>query len=304
MREEMENKSSFYNFHLNKIKKEESKESKERKEDEDVIKKKNDLYLSSLSDEELLEKIKKDKVLLLEFDGINQEELKRRRKIYDKYLCSMIGYEITDPYVKVYEKSIPDDLCDEIIKRFNEDNQKRDGVTSSGINKNIKHTKDLMMSRYDNWKDIDSKMFTILNKSLNEYMNYLIENNLNMYSGSIDTDCICDKGYNIQKYNKNDGFYIWHTDDMVSYQHEEARIITYLWYLNDIEEGGETYFRDFKIKPEKGKLVFFPATWTYGHKGAVPISDDKYIVTGWIVEKRSYEIEKRYYESITNHKET
>lgn len=294
----MENKSSFYNFNLNK------KEVEHIQKDEKEKISKNDLYLSSLNDEELLEKIKKDKVLLFEFNNINQEELKRRRKIYDKYMCSFIGYEITDPFVKIYENSIPDDLCDEIIKRFDEDTQKRDGVTSSGINKNIKHTKDLMMSRCENWKDMDAKMYNILNKSLNEYMNYLIENNLNMYNGTIDTDCICDKGYNIQKYNKNDGFYIWHTDDMVNYQNEESRILTYLWYLNDIEEGGETYFRNFKIKPEKGKLVIFPATWTYVHKGATPISDDKYIVTGWIVEKRSYEIEKKYYESITNHIES
>jgi hypothetical protein len=36
------------------------------------------------------------------------------------------------------------------------------------------------------------------------------------------------------------------------------------------------------VKPEAGKLLFFPATWTYPHRGMMPISNDKYIITGWI----------------------
>jgi len=60
------------------------------------------------------------------------------------------------------------------------------------------------------------------------------------------------------------------------------RIITYLWYLNDVEEGGETLFHNFKIKPKTGSLLLFPATWTYKHSGAMPISNDKYIITGWV----------------------
>ena len=51
--------------------------------------------------------------------------------------------------------------------------------------------------------------------------------------------------------------------------------------MNDIEEGGETYFYNGKVKPEAGKLILFPATWTYNHKGNMPKSDDKYIITGW-----------------------
>ena len=50
--------------------------------------------------------------------------------------------------------------------------------------------------------------------------------------------------------------------------------------LNNVEEGGETLFEDFKIKPMEGLLLFFPATWTYPHSGAMPTSNDKYIITG------------------------
>jgi hypothetical protein len=288
--------NSFYNFDLN------SKFLNDEKNDEN-IKKKNkirddDLYLKNLSDNELLEEIKKDKMLLLNFEHIDKEELKRRRNIYDNYIFSKIGFEIKDPYVKVYNNSIPYDLCDEIIRRFDNDSKPIDGVTSLGLNRDVKRTKDLMLSKHSNWKDIDEKMYKILNVALNDYIKYLSDNDLDFYYSAININEILDKGYNIQKYNQNDGFYIWHTDDMVDYDNQEARVLTYLWYLNTVEEGGETYFKDFKIKPEKGKLIFFPATWTYIHRAAVPRSSDKYIVTGWIAEKRSLIGERMFNESI------
>ena len=58
----------------------------------------------------------------------------------------------------------------------------------------------------------------------------------------------------------------------------EHRIITYLWYLNTVDEGGETYFYHGKVKP--GKLVYFPFGIIIIRRNA--ISHDKYIITGWV----------------------
>ena len=35
-------------------------------------------------------------------------------------------------------------------------------------------------------------------------------------------------------------------------------------------------------KPKQGSLLLFPATWTYPYSGSMPISNDKYIITGWL----------------------
>ena len=36
-------------------------------------------------------------------------------------------------------------------------------------------------------------------------------------------------------------------------------MLTFIWYLNDITEGGYTEFNTgFKVQPEAGKLVIFP----------------------------------------------
>jgi Rps23 Pro-64 3,4-dihydroxylase Tpa1-like proline 4-hydroxylase len=65
----------------------------------------------------------------------------------------------------------------------------------------------------------------------------------------------------IQKYDKNKGKYVYHDDGAIDILSKNYRVITYLWYLNDVEQGGETEFfgGDLKIKPETGKLLFFPS---------------------------------------------
>jgi hypothetical protein len=58
------------------------------------------------------------------------------------------------------------------------------------------------------------------------------------------------------------------------------RIFTFMWYLNKPDEGGDTDFVFRRVKPEPGKLVVFPAAWTYPHRGCP--AKNKYVVTGWL----------------------
>ena len=52
------------------------------------------------------------------------------------------------------------------------------------------------------------------------------------------------------------------------------------FYLNTVEEGGETSFPnlEMKIKPKQGSVLCFPPLWMYPHLGEQPISNDKYII--------------------------
>ena len=61
-----------------------------------------------------------------------------------------------------------------------------------------------------------------------------------------------------------------------------CRVVNYMVYLNDVEEGGETewLYQKRKIKPEKGTVVIWPGSFTHLHRGNPPMSD-KYIATGW-----------------------
>ena len=49
------------------------------------------------------------------------------------------------------------------------------------------------------------------------------------------------------------------------------RFFVFMTYLNDVDDGGETYFNHFKIKvkPKHGKTMIWPAEWTHAHSGEV-----------------------------------
>lgn len=42
-------------------------------------------------------------------------------------------------------------------------------------------------------------------------------------------------------------------------------------YLNDVKEGGSTYFShyDLEIEPRKGLTLIWPAEWTHAHRGNI-----------------------------------
>jgi len=89
------------------------------------------------------------------------------------------------------------------------------------------------------------------------------------------------KGMSVQKTMPHQGYHAWHqeTADVGS----GARIVTYMLYLNDVNEGGETEFlyQGIKLKPVAGKLVFFPCGFTFPHRGNPIYQGEKYIITGW-----------------------
>ena len=73
----------------------------------------------------------------------------------------------------------------------------------------------------------------------------------------------------------------------MAYQHGGSypnRVLTYIIYLNDIEEGGETELlhKRVRIKPKTGRIVIFPAGFPYVHRGNPPLTGVKYILTSWI----------------------
>lgn len=178
-----------------------------------------------------------------------------------------------DFYIYSIKNSLSKSLCKEIIERFNKEDNRYSGITFGGENKDIKDTTDFHLSRNPTeWSDIDKVLTNELSKGLDEYVSYLNKDiPIYAYEG------ISDLGFQIQKYEKGIGKYIFHNDSQVYLAQGWVRDFTYIWYLNTIDEGGETsFYNKGKVKAEQGKLVFFPATWDYPHSGLMPVSDDKY----------------------------
>jgi len=82
----------------------------------------------------------------------------------------------------------------------------------------------------------------------------------------------------IKRYRNGVGNFLDHVDvgDSIS----ARRFLVFFVYLNDVDFGGETEFPELNltISPVCGTMLVFPATWTFLHRGNVPISNDKYIL--------------------------
>ena len=91
--------------------------------------------------------------------------------------------------------------------------------------------------------------------------------------------------WEIHKYEKGVGHYeSWHTEGSQLFDFGNRMFVS-MFYLNDVEEGGTTDFLHQKVslKPTKGSLVIFPANWMYVHRGAPPISGEKWIMNLWLM---------------------
>ena len=106
------------------------------------------------------------------------------------------------------------------------------------------------------------------------------------YSAEFDALSICSPHgvytVKVQKTPIGGGYHVWHLE--TGSRETANRLMAYVLYLNDVDEGGETEFLYYprRIKPEAGTLVLFPGGYTHTHRGNPPISGAKYIVTGWV----------------------
>lgn len=64
-----------------------------------------------------------------------------------------------------------------------------------------------------------------------------------------------------------------------------GRYMVFLWYLNDVQEGGSTRFMDLgvDVQPRAGRLLVFPPYWMFQHVGNAPVSNDKYILSTYLL---------------------
>jgi len=87
--------------------------------------------------------------------------------------------------------------------------------------------------------------------------------------------------FRIKKYNPGgDDRFDTHVD--VDDYESSRRFLSFMWYLNDVETGGQTTFKDLIIQPKKGTLIMFPPLWMYPHRGEPPISGPKYIMSAYL----------------------
>ena len=178
-------------------------------------------------------------------------------------------------YITFRDGGLTDGLCDALVKMY--DNNSKLHVTRSQAN-----------FRFDQINLTDSiklgSPFDVLHRQVVDYT----VKNVSQYWKDVDAFDVETRvprkfGYehfriNRTQTNGKDGFGD-HTD--VGDYASARRFVTVLYYLDNIEEGGDAAFPmlDVSYKPVKGSVLIFPSTWQYLHCGLKPISNPKYIMT-------------------------
>jgi hypothetical protein len=187
----------------------------------------------------------------------------------------------TENFIGVYEEAFTKEYCDSVIEHF--DNAKKAGLTinrqqDQGISKLSKD--DLQLYAHDTIKlNYFMGLITDFNRILWEqiYPEYA-----NTFATLKEYAHHASYAYKVQKTEIGQGYHIWHSEHMS--RDTSNRVLAWTLYLNDVEEGGETEFLYYpkRVKPKTGTFVMWPAGFTHTHRGNPPISNTKYIVTGWI----------------------
>jgi hypothetical protein len=187
--------------------------------------------------------------------------------------------------------SLSREMCNDAMNLFEELKEHHyQGVTGgkykTGINTSIKDATDLNVLDFfpttEKGKYIVDTLFQELHKHIQKYYDYLDPNNDIFKIDIVHKNKIFET-FLYHKYTKNKGKFSYHNDFYVDEASHKYRILNYMWYINDITEGGETeFFGSYQIKPEAGKIVIFPSEWMFPHCGKTPVSNDKHIITGWI----------------------
>ena len=173
----------------------------------------------------------------------------------------------------------PTSLCDNIINYFelNKSKQLR-GASTDFLNTNNKDSVDITIK--------PNEIILPGNEIFKTYFEKLFECHSDYISQWPFLKTISKRykigSFNLQRYYPGQHFKKIHTER--SAPGTFHRVFVFMTYLNDVQEGGSTYFShyDIEIQPRKGLTLIWPAEWTHAHRGNILISGKKYIITGWI----------------------
>ena len=191
----------------------------------------------------------------------------------------------------IYEikNALPKEECEELIQRFLKDDKREPGTVGGGkVDHEVRKSTNLWISPEDKvWGDTARKMFDIFVKNLDNYGHHLVDNNYITYG---DGSRLFGRELRFESpfinESKEGEYYHWHIDDFSKEAKKDRRLFSCLIYLNTLEEdqGGCTEFMcGKKVRPEQGKMLIFPATWTYVHRGAeVKNGGVKYTCGTWV----------------------
>ncbi|HCP13571.1 MAG TPA: proline hydroxylase [Planctomycetaceae bacterium] len=224
--------------------------------------------------------------------------------------------------IEVIDNAISPELCQQWLQAFDESPHLTAGQTGGGVDAAKKRSLDLNVS---NRPEFRALLKPVIQATTQGMLQYFSKHPLAMISGlglklahpqtgelvSVTVDNFAEVAQpalpmlmqrlfrvgaiNAQRYEKSSGGYPYvHSEVYPDLPDNEAlhRVLLFMFYLNDVEVGGETefYYQQVRISPRAGRMVIAPAYFTHSHCGHVPQSGHKYILTSWILFSRAQQL--------------
>lgn len=182
-------------------------------------------------------------------------------------------YHLVD--ILEFRRALPLDLCERLIHRYENDENRTMAPGSRGVLENHRECESLIISGREGWEQLTEELCGHLEKTRDTYFRYY-------ELAQAEEHPIREVGYELAGYEVGQG-----CSRHVGGPAGDAtgfRVASMVTYLNDIAEGGETVFplQDVKIRPEAGKVLLTPASYTHPHWAEPPLSEKKYVVVTWL----------------------
>ena len=208
-------------------------------------------------------------------------EIKSEEKVVK--LNPFFNYEITNDFVGVFDNVFTPNYCNSWIDKFETASAK--GLTYDRLqafNRPEILNKDDAID-YANLKFYTDDDIKIECAEFNGGF-WTVCYKLYAEKYSILTSAAAHKIYNVkmQRTQPQGGYHMWHFESAT--REHSSRLLTFIVYLNDIQEGGETEFLYLskRVQAKTGRVIIFPAGYTHTHRGNPPLNQNKYILTGWV----------------------
>lgn len=189
-----------------------------------------------------------------------------------------------EDFIGIYDNVLSSNDCNKLIDWFEECNKYNAVIDHKGYTKAPDH-----LTRKDETVFALRPETISLPNNANEYLIKFSESFWNCYEDYTNKYTVLQTSpkhgfylLRIQKTKPGGGFHTWHYEnfDLAT----SSRLVAFQLYLNDVHEGGETeyLYLQKRVQPKQGRLLIWPTGYTHTHRGNPPLTNDKYIITGWL----------------------
>jgi len=198
-----------------------------------------------------------------------------------KSCCGNSSLNRNPPYgVKIVESYLDSSSCDDIVQKLS--TFEGEALTILDLERT---TKEKIVRIIDDRRVTDKVLLGDYQSEINKLVELSLKNQI---EPNLDVKIEWYERPTVLRYHPN-GFYQAHADsdnydtERQLWRQDLDRDISLLIYLNDDYEGGTLYFPyfDYRIKPQKGMLVYFPSDSRYFHAAESLISGTRYAIVSW-----------------------